>query len=323
VLIASRSEVPFKPSARSQEMFVRMYPKLGEVGHFTIYHDTIKTDMLSFSYHGAVCPGMRIIERKYHSTEIYRENYKNSLSLITPIMQKVYGAAIGSDISTRLQTLRYAQYYHFLPKPFLSRADVATLKEGRRLLRMRKGFFLPKVYKTGCHNIFRQLLNLFDFAIARDKIDPQQFQDVAAFYHKVLAGRDSAYVARYRWLMANPELLTQLRAVVFENHDDLIYMMLRALTTLDNKDIVTPFASTIAIELHKDRSAKKNDQKYFVRLKYNDLKLSLPFCDPQKCPLKLFVKTLKQRGMYLNDQRFYSVCHNPTPTLAPAPTPSK
>ena len=106
-------------------------------------------------------------------------------------------------------------------KADLNLEQALALKHGRRLLNLGKGYFLPAVARLACHHIFKQIFNLFDLPIAHDRLGEEQFRQIALF--------DVAYVLGYKWLIDNPEL-----------------------ATLFNEQIITPFASHTAIELHKD-----------------------------------------------------------------------
>ena len=290
-------------------MFDFMYDKIGEVGKYTIYRDVKKNDVISFGHKEAVCPGIGPVYKRFQKTKMFKEISDKAMSVISPTMKRVYGNNYQNDVGPKLQTLRFGQYYHFLPQGYLSKEEVNLLKEGRRILRLKKGYFIPIVARMGCHNIYNQMLDLFDYAAALDRLGEEEFLKVARFYHKTLAKRDSAYIPRYKWLKRNPSLLTKMKAVVFQNHDDLIFMMLRAITILSNKEINTPFASLVTFEMHKKEDVKEGESPYFVQIKYNSDKLTFALCTPEDCPLEAFTKTVQKGGLFLNDHRFYNACY--------------
>ena len=304
----NRPSVPIMLSPTIIDSYHSMYPHLGEVGKYTIYHDFSETDPLSFSHKTTVCPGLPLISRNFKSSELCKHYEKKGLALIAPILKRVYGSSFPAHIGQKLQMVRYAYYYRLPTKVGITDQEAATLKEGRHMLDLRKGYFLPKIVKMACHHLFNQIFNLFDFAIAHDRLG-EHFTPISLYYHKVMAARDIAYVPRYKWLMLNPGLAPQLRAVVYQNHDNLLFTIMRALSTMLPDEIRTPFASVLALELHKEDHGPSTKPHYYVKAQYNDVAFSMPLCDPNHCPFKTFVRTLRRRGTFLNDHRFYNLCH--------------
>lgn len=285
-------------------MLERDAEKIALFAKFPVHQVSKPYDQISFSHKKEKCPNINLINKKFQQTDLFDQYVKKAKKLMTPAMIKEYGNDYIDDIWGKFETLRYSYFYGFETKVKINEDDIENLKEARRLLQLRKGYFIPTINKLGCHSIFHQFFNFFDFAIAVDTIGEEKFQKIALFYHKVLASRDEAYIPRYKWLLSNPGVLSKLRGVIFENHDDLVFMIMRAISENTNKELATPFASNVVIELHKDSS----DNSYHIKVLYNMIHVKLHYTLNEKSLLKLFAKSLR-KGTFFSDQEFFSVCY--------------
>lgn len=300
-----RPSLPIKPSIKAQEIFERDSSKLLDMGKYPIYHCFKEYDPISFAQKAEFCPSIKPINKEYTKSDLYKKYVMGATKLMAPTMKKVFGINYAKSIGAKFETLRYSHYYNKKIIVPITEDEAKKLRYARILMELRKGYFIPMINKLGCHYIFNQFLNLFDYAMAIDTIGEEKFQKIALFYHKTLAERDEAYIPRYKWLKANPEALSKLRAVFFENHDDLVFMIVKAICEIKQEQIFTPFASLVVVELHKDST----DQSYYIKVMFNNEKIKLKLCDTNKCGLKRFAKTLRKKGMFFSDQEFYSACY--------------
>eukprot|EP01022_Parablepharisma_sp_SALTPOND_P022103 TRINITY_DN4435_c0_g1_i1.p1 TRINITY_DN4435_c0_g1~~TRINITY_DN4435_c0_g1_i1.p1 ORF type:complete len:443 (-),score=25.13 TRINITY_DN4435_c0_g1_i1:90-1418(-) len=303
-----RPSLPIFTDEETTNEFFNTYHKFGSTTQYTIYHDLHINDPLTYSRRQIVCPGIGHLYRELKQTPKYQHKKAQAKEIVADVLDRVYKPQDENDKRTlkgKIQTLRYGRYFKYIPKNYLTSDESFALDKARRLLQLNKGIRSDTVTKMGCHNLFRQFIELFDYAITLNKLGAEDFQKVGMHHHKALAKRDPAYIPRYRWLKNNPELVGKMRGMLFANHDGLLFLVLRAMTGLPNEEIITPFASNIQMELHEEQK-----EKYYVKVRFNGKHLPLPLCNSEKCPLEMFRKVLKKGGMMQSEQAYYEFCYS-------------
>ncbi len=297
--------IPIRASRKAVRMFRSMYPRLGMVLRYPILQTATADDFLSLSHKQYVCPGTIPIYNTYEGTEKRQEYRDHALKVAKPTLRRVYGDEYKQRTTSKLQTLLYADYYGLVPPDLISDKDRQRLHEGRKFWRLQKGMQVPQITRLSCHNIFNQIFSLFNYALARDSMSPEAFADAAMDFQRRFADRDPAYVPHYNLAAQNSEAATNLRAVVYQNHDDLIFMMLRAMSDIKTSKIETHFAAALAFELHRGKMGG-----YYLKVRYNGEKMHLRLCDKQsgKCTISDFLDSVVPLGTLGDDRRFNGKC---------------
>ena len=262
-----------------------------------------KEDYISYSQLPNMCPGNIDTLNRFHKTKPFNYLTKNIKEGSLSLLKELYKNPL-ADIYNKIETVRYGVYYNRLPQALMTQKELIELHNTFIKIKLVKG--LTFTARMGCHNIYNQILKLFDFALMRDRANPLDSEEVVLGLHKELADRDPAYKAHYNFLLSNPKLTNKLKAFVFQNHDDLLLMMLSTLSTINKLDIDIPFASALSFELHKEL----ND--YYVKIEYNGKPIKMERCNSLKCSLSNFIDTIMAKGMYKDDETFISKCRNNT-----------
>ncbi len=306
--IETAPKLPIKVSAEAGKMFAKMYPISASTLRYSIYHTMLTQDLITYAVKNVVCPGLTPVYQCYYRSQQHKAYKRQIMSIITTVMNRIFGSEFYQLLSHKLQTLRYANYYGMIPKDFIRPNELLLIEEATKLLILKKGKQQPDITRVACHNIFNQISDLFRFAVMRDRLGPEKFRKLALRYHKQLAERDPAYMPRYRWLKSNPAVVDALRAVVFQNHDELIFMMIKAMAHMDMDKVIIRFAAALAFELHKGKA----DGDYYVKIVYNggSARLKMRGCeDASRCPLEGFLQSIRPDGTLPTDADFQVACH--------------
>lgn len=291
--------VPFRTSKKALRLFNTTYNKLSQTMKYAVYRSMRKEDFISYSKTPGLCPGNLIALNKFHKSDVFNGVTKAIRQSLSSLLKRFYTDPLG-DAYKKIETLRYAIFYNHIPSKLMTEQERIDLDKSFTRIMISKG--LTATARTGCHNLYRQMLKLFDLALARDQVAESDFNELAPEFHRELATRDPAYRARYQFLRANPGIVSGLKAFVFQNHDDLLLMMLSTLSTMNKLDMNIPFASAITFELHKELG------NYYVKILFNGKPINMELCDSTRCPLEDFVRTIRSKGMYKNDSTFNKKC---------------
>jgi len=302
------SKLPFKiTNEKITKQFKKTYRKIYEVSKFPIQNILEDEDFVSKGYKQEVCPNVIKIKHKFEHTKKHKKIIKRGNKYVIPIMKKTFDRKFKqAEYPYKAEELLFTKYFELRsPVLKLSEHETEKLSKGATILKLRRGLFLPSIVKFGCHHLFKQFINLFKFAIQRDLVGELKFMEQASKFHEKIYERDRSYQIYDEFVENNQVFLPALKAVVYSNHDDLIYMIMRAISDLSIEKISTPFASLLIFELHKE-----DDGKYYVKLRYdNNEELKLRGCkNKDMCELSEFLYAMRTGGMFNHDEEYFNKC---------------
>jgi len=310
-------KLPIKVSENTNKLYKNTYPELNKITDFAINSYRVSDNLLTAAHNSEVCPANTILYDNFHNEPVFkyllRAFKKNALPIVKKYFKENSYESIknpvkeAEEIKERYETIRAGVYYDILPYPeYISKEEMKNLCKAHSFYEVIKGTNYEPIRKLRTHNMINIILDFFDLAIDREKLDSAQFAQKALLYHRKIAARDKAHLPKYEFLKYNPTLLDKLKSAIFMNHDTFLWSIKKVFAEVSEFTVATYFSSVISFELHENDKGKLE-----VKIRMNGKKLAkLIGKDNDKIEYEEFKKIAKERGTFENDEEFNKKCFN-------------